>query len=100
MDCDKYKIFNGCGCQGIKITAWKHPLGESLENLIEKSNCYPITILPSGTREIFQRLIAEHVVLVEDFLKLSKEEIQKISGVSAENCEYLLQEANLLRPTR
>lgn len=54
---------------GLKLLGWKHPEGNSLENLIEKYKIYPITILPLKHKIIKGYLERE----ILTFQELSKE---------------------------
>ena len=80
----------------IKITSWGYPFGESLEKMIENSKKYPITILISGNIQIFQKLISQDVILIEDFLKFDANYIQKIAGASRKTIDNLTLEAKML----
>lgn len=80
-------------CRNIKITAWKYPKEESLENLIEAKNLYPITILFSGNMKIYQKLIENNYVLITDLLRENIEEISKKTNLDLKIIEKLVKEA-------
>lgn len=83
-------------CQNIKITSWRYPFCESLEQMIEKSKKYPITILISGNFQIYQKLISQNIVLAEDLLKYEKNYIQRVINLSGRITENLFNEAKML----
>ncbi len=84
-------------CRNIKVTAWKYPKNESLENLIETKFLYPITVLTRGNPQIFKKLIEANVILLQDFLLYSIEEIAQKSGVRLEIIKKLKEEAEVLQ---
>ena len=60
---------------GMKVTSWSYPQGESIQDLIEKKNLYPITILQSARGVILDRLAEAGLMLANDILSLSVEEL-------------------------
>lgn len=63
-------------CAGVYLLGWKYPKDRGLEFLIEKNKLYPITILPSVTKNITQTLIERGIVLVKDVLSENFEKIK------------------------
>lgn len=90
------EAINFAECRGLKVTAWKYPQNESLENLIETKFLYPITILTNGNSQIFKRLIETNIVLLQDFLFYPVEEISQRSGVNLEVVKKLKEEGEIL----
>jgi hypothetical protein len=68
-------------CAGLKTMGWRHPEGESLEQLIEQVRAYPVTILPGAKKAVFQALLSRDLVLARDVLDTSKEELVKLTGL-------------------
>ncbi len=63
-------------CVGQNLLCWKHPKGESLENMIEKKGLYPITLLNLSKIELkafsdIKFMIAKDLVTT-DLKKISK----------------------------
>jgi Holliday junction resolvase-like predicted endonuclease len=53
-------------CVGMGVTGWNYPQEESLRNLIEKYQLYPVTILSTLSNSQKQILLENHVVSVKD----------------------------------
>ncbi len=51
-----------------KITSWNYPKGESLMELIEKKNIYPVTILKTLNQETLNKLYSLKLVVALDLL--------------------------------
>jgi len=83
-------------CKNIKITAWKYPPGESLEKLIEGKQVYPITILLSGNKFIYSKLVENNFVIIQDLLRYKPEEISNITGVDVDKIKKLVEEIKYL----
>lgn len=83
-------------CKNIKIIAWKYPPNESLENLIEEKAVYPITILLSGNKFIYRKLIENNFVIIQDLFRYKPEEISKITDVELNKIKKLIEEAKNL----
>ena len=83
-------------CSGVELLGWRYPRDNGLEKLIEKSNLYPITILPSF-KPIFKDIFAqEQVMLVKDLLETSPKQISEITGITIREINQLTEEANIL----
>lgn len=53
-------------CNGIKITSWSYPEGDSLADLIERSALTPITALKTLSQSQKQDLLRSHIVLCKE----------------------------------
>ena len=83
-------------CSGVELLGWRYPRDNGLEKLIEKSNLYPITILPSF-KNVFKDIFAEEqIMLVKDLLEASPKQISAKTGVSIKEINQLTEEANIL----
>lgn len=80
-------------CKGIKILAWKYPKHGSLEQIIEKKRLYPITILPSINKSILKKFTDNNILLAEELLPFSKEEISRRFGLKKTLADKLYTEA-------
>ncbi len=56
-------------CVGMKILSWSYPENESLREIIEKKNLYPITVLTSLSNAQKAQLLQNHVVMCSDIYK-------------------------------
>jgi len=83
-------------CNNVDLLGWRYPKNNGLEKLIEKSNLYPITILPSF-KDTFKNIFAEEqIVLAKDLLEKSPKQISEKTGVSIGEINQLAKEANIL----
>ena len=83
-------------CNNVDLLGWKYPKDNGLEKLIEKSNLYPITILPSF-KDTFKDIFAEkQIMLVKDLLEKSSKQISESTEISIREINQLIEEANIL----
>lgn len=80
-------------CMGLKILAWKYPHRGSLEQIIEKKHLYPITILPSMNKNLLKKFIDSQVLLAEDLLPYTGEEISRRFNIKRAVANALAKEA-------
>ncbi len=62
---------------GMKITSWKYPKNESLQELIEKKKLYPITILKSVNNDIKTKLSKAGIMLAKNLFNYDLNELKK-----------------------
>ncbi len=55
-------------CMGMKVLSWNYPEEESLRDLIEESNLFPITALTTVSNIQKQKLLENHIVFTSDIL--------------------------------
>jgi hypothetical protein len=55
-------------CVGMGVTSWSYPQNESLRDLVERHQLYPITLLSSLSEPQKQTLLDNHIVLVGEIL--------------------------------
>ena len=83
-------------CSGVNLLGWRYPRDNGLEKMIEKSNLYPITILPSF-KSIFQNVFADkEIMLVKNLLERSPKQIAEETKISLKEINQLVEEANIL----
>lgn len=68
-------------CAGLRMTGWNYPQGDTLQDMVQRTQTHPITSLTSITRAQKNALIAEGYVLCRDILDhpdlLTKQGISK-----------------------
>ncbi len=84
-------------CVGLKAIGWKHPVGESLENLIEHGKTYPVTALPSVNRKNVGVLIKHDIVTVKDLEKISAVNLSKATGFDVRESLRIIKQAYSIR---
>lgn len=84
-------------CRGVKLVGWNYPKKESnLEQMIIRKKMYPITVLPSLT-QIARDAFAEHnMILAQDLLPYSRDDLVKQIGISRVTAGKLLREAHAI----
>ena len=83
-------------CSNVDLLGWRYPRNNGLEKLIEESNLYPVTILPSF-KSTFKNILAEEkIMLVKDLLERSPKQISEKTKISIREIDRLIEEANIL----
>ncbi len=77
-------------CRGIRLTGWNYPRGASLEDV----KLYPVTVLPSLTKEILPLLAKRNIILAQDLLTYAPADMVRSFGMSKELAEKLLGEVS------
>jgi len=80
-------------CVGVKVTSWRYPKGESLEEMVETKRLYPITILRSVTGPIGERLFQARVMLARDLLDHDLEDLKRKTGLPQRVLDEIRDEA-------
>lgn len=57
---------------GLQLMGWKYPKENSLEHNIETYKLYPITMLPGINPTLLDRLAAQNIITLKDFLQARK----------------------------
>jgi|WetSurMetagenome_2_1015567.scaffolds.fasta_scaffold00239_12 hypothetical protein len=68
-------------CVGLRIISWRYPEKEGLETLIENRRLYPVTILPSATKNAVQALTSNDIILAEEIASMDEETFLRKSGL-------------------
>lgn len=68
-------------CRGVKVVAWKYPLGAGLEKLIQRRKLYPITILGDLTAQQLERLSEAHIMLTKDLIRTDAESLAESTRI-------------------
>ncbi len=66
-------------CVGLKMLAWSYPKVDSLQNLIEEANLYPVTSLSLLSAEQKQKLLFADIVLCQDIMSKKDEVVRLLS---------------------
>ena len=80
-------------CVGLKAIGWKHPVGESLEKIIEHGKTYPVTALPSVNRKNVGVLLKHDIVTVKDLEKISAVALSKATGFDVKESLRMIKQA-------
>jgi len=83
-------------CKNIKMTGWRYPQKESLENLITQKALYPVTTLPSVNRYAREQFAMHNILLVQDLLSYSANDLIQKFNIFKEKAQPIVLEARLL----
>jgi hypothetical protein len=82
--------------KGIQYIGWKHPVENSLEQMIEEKKFYPITFLKSLDRDTQAKLGDNGIVLLKQLTEMNPNEISKKIGVKKDKIENLIKKTKEL----
>lgn len=83
-------------CRGVKMTGWKYPKKESLEQFIEQKALYPVTVLPSVNAFVREQFAFRRILFARDLASLSLNYMTKRLGIYERTAKKILQEAREL----
>lgn len=59
----------------LKLTGWSYPKSLSLEDLIVAKKVYPVTVIPSMTKQALEEIAKRGLILAQDLLPYSVEDL-------------------------
>lgn len=83
-------------CRNIRLTGWNHPTDKGLENLILDKKIYPITVLPSIGRFNLEQFAKKGLLLAQDLLPYSAQDLSREFGLPRKDAEKISAEAEKL----
>ncbi len=81
-------------CVNMGVVSWSYPQNESLRDLIETLQLYPITMLTSLSEPQKQILLDNHIVLIKNICK-NKDSLDLL-GVQTDKINSIIKEAQLV----
>jgi hypothetical protein len=82
-------------CMDIPLLGWRYPLKDSIESKIDKSKCYPVTVLKMR-RDTLKRLFAKGIVTVFDVPE-SPQKLADASGISLATAKQIVEKVEFAR---
>ncbi|MEW6748284.1 MAG: restriction endonuclease [Candidatus Micrarchaeota archaeon] len=82
-------------CKEIPLLGWRYPFKDSLETLIDRRKCYPVTVLKMS-RDVLGRLLAKKIVTVYDIPE-SAQRLADITGISMNKAKDIVEKAGYAR---
>lgn len=79
-------------CMKMPLLGWKYPLKGSLEYLIDKNNCYPISVI-NMKHKTLHKLLKQNILLLSD-LPESAGKLASMSGISKTTARRIVEEAS------
>lgn len=80
----------------LRITSWKYPKKESLQDLIKKKNLYPITIIKSLNGVAKERLFSLKILVAKDLLNFTVEQLEERTGLTESESIKVLEEVKAI----
>ena len=78
---------------GMRLTSWQYPKGESLQELIETKNLYPITILKSVNDSVKGKLSQANIMLVIHLADMDIEQLKRKTKLPENVLRKIVEEA-------
>ncbi len=78
-------------CSGIKLLSWDYPKENTLQDRIERSGLYPVTVLTTLSSKQKQSLLAQGVIVCQDLFNNSH--ILSLAGIPDRIAPQVLEEA-------
>lgn len=82
-------------CRGMPLLGWKHPLGNSLEARIDRTGCYPITVIPMSA-DVRGRMLAKKIITVFDIPE-NAEKLAELAGIALPRAREIVERAKYAR---
>jgi hypothetical protein len=82
-------------CMGIPLLGWRQPLDKGLESRIDRTKCYPITVIPMSV-DVRGKLLRKKVVTVFDIPE-SAEKLAGLAGISLPRAREIVERASYAR---
>ena len=82
-------------CMGLRLLGWRYPIRNSLENQIDKTKCYPVSVINMGHRTLRQ-LLDNKIVTVFDIPE-SAEKLKAKTGISIRTARKIIGRADHAR---
>lgn len=83
-------------CRNVKLLGWNYPEESNLEEMIVRKKMYPITILPSLTRYARDVFTDKDMILAQDILPYSVDQLENDFNINPTLGKKLLKEAQRL----
>ncbi|MFN6992460.1 MAG: hypothetical protein ACK4MM_07060, partial [Fervidobacterium sp.] len=80
-------------CKGIKHMGWKYPTDAGLEDMIEQTRLYPITILKDLDNKTKVRLGDAGIVSLKQLLEYDINDLQRKTKISKNKLESFIKKA-------
>ncbi len=82
-------------CMEIPLLGWRYPFRESLEVMIDRAKCYPVSVLRVGN-DTMRRMLAKKIITVSDIPE-TPEKLAAISGIPISKCREIAEHAQYAR---
>lgn len=83
-------------CKGIRAVGWAYPAEGNLQDVVEKPEHYPVTILKDLTREERERLLLNNIVLTCDLLDVPHQDLTGKFQLDSARLQNALDDAQII----
>ncbi len=85
-------------CKGISLIGWKYPLNHGLEQMIENTKFYPITMLQELSHESIIKLLDNEIILMNQLLAHDINILQKKCNIPKKQLKNAIKTVNEVLP--
>ncbi len=82
-------------CMEVPLLGWRYPLHKSLESQIDKTKCYPVSVIPMS-HDILRKLLNRKIVTVSDIPE-SAQKLADATGIPAGKAKEIVERADYAR---
>ena len=82
-------------CMDIPLLGWHYPFKEGLESMIDRTKCYPVTVINMGN-DVLRRLLSKKIVTIFDIPE-SADRLAELSGVPHATAKEIVEHAAYAR---
>ena len=82
-------------CVEMPLLGWRYPFKESLEAMIDKTKCYPISVIKMGNDNL-RRLLSKKIITISD-IPDSPERLADITGIPLAKSREIIEHAQYAR---
>ncbi len=82
-------------CMEVPLLGWRYPLHSSLESLIDRTKCYPVSVIPMG-HEVLRKLLNRKIVTVSD-VPDSAQRLSDSTGIPIAKAREIVERAEYAR---
>ena len=82
-------------CMELPLLGWRYPLHKSLESQIDRTKCYPVSVIPMG-HEVLRKLLNKKIVTVSDIPE-SPERLADKTGIPLARAREITERAEYAR---
>ncbi len=82
--------------KNITLIGWDYPHNGSLEELVASKKMYPVSVLPSVTHVELTELAIKNIILLQDVLPYTQEDLSRLTNIPPEIARKIVNEAKEL----
>jgi hypothetical protein len=82
-------------CMDIPLLGWRYPFRDSLEAMIDRTKCYPVSVLRMSN-EMLRRLLSKKIITVSDIPE-SPDKLAEMTGIPLPRAREIVEHAQYAR---